>query len=105
MRAEAPYYRPTVVVETYGSTWAFDEHNLVYRRAPKVEGPRPPGPNGEDWGGPGAAPGMQDFMWHPYSSFEIDQFYNDHGPHLRITADGVIIVQAPGAEIIARYHA
>jgi hypothetical protein len=69
--------RPSQRIESYGSVWLIDEDELVYLRLPKVEGPRPPGPNGEDWGGPGAGP-LEDLHWLPFESWQV------HGGSMRL---------------------
>lgn len=76
-------------VESYGSVWLFDETEMHYCRVPKSEGPRLPGPNGEDWGGPGAQPGMQDLVWHPYVEIGYRAQPSDKWPYrLVIYRDG-----------------
>lgn len=64
--------RPGAVrVETLGSIWFIDEIEGEYIRMPREEGPRRPGPNGEDWGGADADPGLQDLVWHKQYGWEI----------------------------------
>lgn len=63
-------FHATSVVETSGSVWYFDDEEGLYVRVPLNEGPRPPGPNGEDWGGPGAG-WMQDGVPHNLVSWKI----------------------------------
>jgi hypothetical protein len=57
-------------IETLGSVWFLDEDGSEYIRLPKTEGPRSPGPNGEDWGGVDAGE-LQDLVWHPMFGWEI----------------------------------
>lgn len=62
-------------VETFGSIVMLDESEMMYLRVPKTEGPRLPGPHGEDWGGPNASPGLRDLVWHPYLSWHLRPGY------------------------------
>lgn len=82
--------RPGAVkVETNGSFWWFDDLAREYFRHPKVEGPRPPGPNGEDWGAGPDSGALQDGVWHPYESYTVDEWY------LRIFVGGGRSISAP----------
>lgn len=78
----------TLQVETYGSHLFIDEFDKVYLRVPKTEGPRAPGPHGEDWGGPGADPGLQDLTWHPYTMWRLREGLLDVVPHRLIIGLG-----------------
>lgn len=70
---------PTLQVESFGSFLFFDEHEKLYLRTSKSEGPRPPGPHGEDWGGPNADPGLRDLQWHSYTYWRLRE--GVLGPH------------------------
>jgi hypothetical protein len=96
--------KPTSMVDTLGSVWYFDDDAKVYIRTPKMEGPRLPGPNGEDWGGPSAEPGLQDQVEHPFESWTIEDRpprfeWHDHEccPHLIIAGPGIA---APHAQVV-----
>lgn len=97
--------RPTTVIDTLGSVWHIDDDTKVYVRTPKNEGPRAPGPEGQDWGGPGAEPGLQDQVEHPFESWEIverEHLMDWHMecnpcPHLHLVGPEVF---APHATII-----
>lgn len=80
-------------VESLGSVWFLDDDAHEYLRMPKTEGPRPKGPNGEDWGGPDAGH-LQDLIWQPMVSWSI----SEHG-RLRIVVDedSGLMVSAPSA--------
>lgn len=61
-------------ITTDGSVWLIDEDAGRYCRMPKREGPRW-SPDGEDWGGPKASPGLQDLVWHDCLHWELrDEF-------------------------------
>lgn len=62
-------------VESDGSIWLLDDDRAVYLRMPKTEKPRDPGPNGDDWGGPGAGV-LQDLRWLPMLSWRITELFN-----------------------------
>lgn len=70
---------PTLQVESFGSFLFFCESEKLYLRSPKGEGPRLPGPNGEDWGGPDADPGLRDLQWHSYRYWRVHE--GTLGPH------------------------
>lgn len=76
--------RPTLQVESFGSFLFFDEHEKVYLRSPKGEGPRSPGPNGEDWGGPSADPELRDLIWHAYTNWWLRDGFWGGPPRLLI---------------------
>lgn len=59
-----------VRVVSDGSVWIIDDDLSRYCRMPKREGPRAPGPNGEDWGGPDAGE-LEDLKWHPMVRWEL----------------------------------
>ena len=75
-------------IESNGSLWWIDDEAMEYLRCPKVEGPRPPGPGGQDWGGPGAGP-LEDLKWHPMQWWAVDENY------LRIGHDDTRCITAP----------
>lgn len=77
--------KPTVRVESLGSMWLIDEIDMVYMRLPKGEGPRK-SPDGADWTGPGAGI-LQDYVWHPFESWAIEEHHCWIGKH----ADGTLI--------------
>lgn len=61
--------RPGCVrVETWGSYWWFDETAKEYLRLPKAESPR----EKPEWSDERAGV-LQDAVWHPYESFEVDE--------------------------------
>lgn len=57
---------PTIRIETQGSVFEIDEDDLRYRRFPKQEAPR----ERPEWSDDRAGV-LQDFVWHPYLSWEI----------------------------------
>lgn len=101
-------FNPTSCVETLGSWWYFDDEAKLYVRAPKSEGPRPRGPNGEDWGGVHAEPGLQDNVRHSFTSWKTTDNETcpysvrgcEHCPHLLIEGEDFLGPRLIGPRVI-----
>lgn len=79
---------PNVRVVTDGSVWLIDEDGARYCRMPLTEKPRDPGPDGQDWGGPGAGP-LEDLRWHSMTGWYL---MPETRPQLDFTSDGGPVV-------------